>query len=305
MRTLRQSIISTLALAHAEKQAFLSLDEIYTYLHKTSPNHEQKPTKIELLKELELLTNNKTLIFRDNYYSLFYVKNYDDYESISESKIRHARLVLSFISALPFVRCIAISGSVSFRVATHESDTDIILLVKKGYLWTARFLSLVVLELAQRRRNSQGKSRKICLNFILEENAKPIIQNVASANMFMHALPIFGTEVFYDFIKNNTWIHAFLYPVEAYDISFKKYKINSFFLSSSQRFFEFLLHGAVGVFFEKKTRAWQENRLKKYTAKSSHFYYSDSIIALHQPDSKNEEVMKKYESILNESSITN
>lgn len=295
------SILSTLALAHAEGQTSLSLQEIAACLHKNSGEHRETPSLLETAQELSFLVNDGCVVRNDGRFFLVNKKRIGVGEDFSEEKMRHARATLSFLSAVPFVRSLAVTGSVSFGNAKKESDLDILLLAKKNRLWTARLFSLAVMELAQRRRDAQGKERKICLNYLLAEDAVPIAQNIASANLFKHAIPIFGTSVFLDFIKRNKWIGELLYHPEPNAPHRKEKKGGAFFLSFIQACTEFLLPGIIGSFVEKQARAWQEKRLNKKKVgqgNSPHFFFSESVIALHYPDSKNEKVMTEYKNTL-------
>lgn len=298
---LHRSIFSTLALAHAEGQTSLSLQEIAECLHKNPGEHGKIPSLLETAQELSFLVNNGHVFRNDGRFFLVNKKGVGMREDFSEGKIHHARTTLSLLSAVPFVRSLAVTGSVSFGNAKKESDLDVLLLAKKNHLWTARLFSLAVLELAQRRRDAQGKERKICLNYFLAEDAAPIVQNIASANLFKHAIPIFGTSVFLDFIKHNKWMSELLYHPEPNAPHHKERGGGAFFLSFIQVCTEFLLSGIIGSFVEKQARAWQEKRLNKKRAgqgNSPHFFFSDSVIALHHPDPKNEKVMAEYKNTL-------
>lgn len=301
MKPLHRSILSTLALAHAEGQTSLSLQEIAEYLHKNTEEHGKIPSLLETAQELSFLVNNGYIFKNDGCFFLVNKKEMGAGKDFSEEKIRQARTTLSFLSAVPFVRSLAVTGSVSFGTAEKESDLDILLLAKKGRIWTTRLFSLAVLELARRRRDAQGKERKICLNYLLAEDARPIVKNIASANLFKHAIPVFGTSVFLDFIKRNKWIGELLYHPEPNAPHHKERRGGSFFLSFIQVCGEFLLSGIIGSFVEKQARAWQEKRLNKKKVgqgNSPHFFFSDSVIALHHPDPKNEKVMMEYENTL-------
>lgn len=300
MTPLHRSIISTLALAHAEEQPFLSLQETVEFLHKNPGEKRRTPTLLEMAQELSFLVDKGYVVQRDGHFALSEKSQKSTGKDLSEEKIRQARTVLSFLSAVPFVRSLAVTGSASFGNAKESSDLDILLLAKNGRVWTARLFSLVVLELARRRRDAQGKARKICLNYILAEDAEPSVQNIASAHMFKRAIPIFGTSVFLDFIGRNAWISAFLHHPEPHNAR-KTKRERPLFFSFMQFCTELLLAGFVGSRTEKWARAWQEKHLQKKKegfGDSPHFFFSDSIIMLNHPDPKNMRAMMRYEHIL-------
>ena len=301
MKQLRRSILSTLALAHAEGQTSLSLQEIAERLHKNPGEKRRAPTLLEITRELSLLVHSGHIIKRDGCFSLAEKKETGAGKDFSEEKMCRARTTLSLLSAVPFVRSLAVTGSVSFGNAGEESDLDILLLAKKGRVWTARLFSLAVLELARRRRDAQGKARKICLNYLLAEDAEPGVRNIASANMFKHGIVVFGTPVFLDFIRRNGWTGEFLHHPEPHAARHEEKRGRSFFLSFTQFCAELVLAGIIGSLMEKWARAWQEKRLYKKKGgpeNSPHFFFSDSIIALHHPDPKNARVMARYGHIL-------
>ena len=86
----------------------------------------------------------------------------------------------------------------------HNSDTDddidIFVISNKGFAWTTRLLTAVLLIMlgAYRNKNSKNVKDKICLNFILGEDEMHFKnQDLFTAHEIVQLLPIFTRDKTY------------------------------------------------------------------------------------------------------------
>lgn len=330
MNSIQRSILSTLALYAAEGRNALTLEEIYFYLHKSkdidnhislsSPRKREssnakldidprvreddkikkdygKPTEKEMSGCLSELKKNH-LIFEDgDYYALENRAGFAE-ENIkkatqSAAKIRKNKWPLIFLRTVPFIRAIAITGSVAMDNATEKSDLDLLIVVKEGRIWTVRIFALLIIEIFGRRMESAKE--KICLNFFTARETEVPIQNIAMANMLLSATPLFGGNDYAEFLNKNRWVKKFLYAdAEIYATSEQ-----ALFVA---RLIEYCLNGLLGDQLENFSKNWQSKRLKQKITDSEHLNYfilTDDILMLHHPNPKNTKVMEKYNQIIN------
>jgi len=330
MSPVELSILSTLALYAVEGRNALTQNEIYFYLRislsfplplsfppaspklqrgerkressnanpdldprvrgddKIKRNH-RKPTEKEFADCLAGLQKNGQVFKHGDYYSL------ENRPGIAEENIRKARRSaekikknkwpLRFLRAMPFARAIAVTGSVALQNARPTSDLDLLIIARKGRIWTARVIALLILEIFKRRR--EKSKEKICLNFFAAENAVAPIQNTASANMLLRAIPLFGRNKYYEFLTKNRWVENFIYQTSKSAPEVAR-------ASLAAKFFEYLLRGSAGDWFEQFFKDWQYKRLTgKITTPEylEHFVLTDEILMLHYPNPKNAKIM--------------
>lgn len=72
--------------------------------------------------------------------------------------------------SLPFVKQIYLCNSITFNALHKDSDIDICIITKSGYLRWARFRSVLSFWLIKEKRQQSVKTRSFCLSFYIDEN---------------------------------------------------------------------------------------------------------------------------------------
>lgn len=116
---------------------------------------------------------------------------------IAERKWRRARHVAKFLAMLPGVRRISVANTLAFDAARDESDIDLFVVVKTGWLWTFRLLAVGLLKMFGLRPYEGGSRDAICLSFMVDESATDLaalaIENDRYLDVWQKSLvPIFG-----------------------------------------------------------------------------------------------------------------
>lgn len=78
--------------------------------------------------------------------------------------LRRAHRVASLLAGLPFVRGIALAGSLAQGKARQSSDIDYLILLEPNRLFTARFLVTLLVQILGLRRTGRLIAGRICLN---------------------------------------------------------------------------------------------------------------------------------------------
>ena len=126
-------------------------------------------------------------------------------ETLSRDLLDREHRLLSLVSGMPFVRMVAVSGSLAHLNAETSADLDLFVITAPHRVWSVTLSVLVIARLL-------GWRRRMCLNYVISEDALAIApQDLFSANQIIHLRPITGHDVFAAFIDANPFVRA-LYP---------------------------------------------------------------------------------------------
>lgn len=132
---------------------------------------------------------------------------------ISSKKIEIAKKAAKLISFIPFVKLVAVTGSLAMENATDESDIDLIIVTKHKTLWTTRLLTYFLLSLFQisfRRSGDKKQKDKLCLNMWLDERDlywNKNDRNLYTAHEIAQIMPLINKNSTYEkFMNDNKWL---------------------------------------------------------------------------------------------------
>jgi hypothetical protein len=121
--------------------------------------------------------------------------------------IKKARAVAKFLSWFPYMRGIAISGSLSKNFADEKSDLDFFIITAPNRLWIVRILYSFLFKLATAARVKNW----FCLNYFIDEEKLEIKeQNIFTAVEIATLMPLKGGVVFQNFFQANKWVYQYL-----------------------------------------------------------------------------------------------
>jgi DNA-binding Lrp family transcriptional regulator len=123
---------------------------------------------------------------------------------------RYVRLIRKF----PFVKGIAISGSLSKNVMYEDGDIDYFIITQENRMWLCRTLLILF------KKIILLNSRKyFCLNYFVDEkNLKIRDQNIFTAVEIAYLLPVYNAEIFEELKMQNQWVNKLIPPIQL-DIS--------------------------------------------------------------------------------------
>ena len=115
--------------------------------------------------------------------------------------IRYARLVAS----LPFVRLVAITGSLAVDAAEGSADVDLLVVTEDGRLWLSRAMSMGVVRVAALDR------LRLCPNYLLAESALRIEdRSLFTAHELVQMVPVADSPAYGELLRQNAWFRDFL-----------------------------------------------------------------------------------------------
>jgi len=200
---IKENILTTLAYFDMFTYP-LTRAEIYLFLGKS--HH------YELFDDaLICLVNSGSVFWFDKFYSLkndhYLIVRRNEGNKRAEELIKIAGKVGELLIRFPFVRGIAISGSLSKNFADDTSDVDLFIITERNRLWIARTLMHCVKKLSF----LVNKEHLFCMNYYIDKEQLEIVEkNIYTATEVGTLIPLQGDVVFEDFYAANTWTRAFL-----------------------------------------------------------------------------------------------
>jgi len=182
----------------------LRFDEIHQFI-------QYKCTTEELSETLtDLVVNQSVYQFNDIYSlhvdELFVTRKLDGLR-LAEKKIARAKKIGKFIQCFPFVRMVAISGSLSKGYADKHSDIDFFIVTNASNLWTCR----TFLHLFKKLTFLVGQQHSFCMNyFIANSHLKIEEQNYFTAIELATLMPVTHSEIGARLVAENEWLSTFL-----------------------------------------------------------------------------------------------
>jgi hypothetical protein len=131
-------------------------------------------------------------------------------EVLSRDLLERDRRLIALVSRMPFVRMVAVSGSLAHLNAERSADLDLFVITAPHRVWSVTLSVLVIARLL-------GWRKRMCLNYVISEEALAIAPaDLFSANQIIHLRPMMGHDVFAAFIDANPFVRDF-YPNFAID----------------------------------------------------------------------------------------
>ena len=170
------------------------------------------PASISEVEDIIANLTSKGIVFRKEDYYL--TENNDDWVREREEGYNRAIILLakskkyiSVIASFPFVRGIAISGSLSKFHASAKPDIDYFIITAENRLWIARTL----LHLYKKLTFLTGRQHYYCMNYFVDTAAMKIGHpNMYSSTEIVTLLPAYNAPLIRQFFTNNTWIREYL-----------------------------------------------------------------------------------------------
>ncbi len=196
----------------------LSKEELWKFLVG-----KRKITRSEFEKKLIKLEEKL-----DNKYGYYYLKGREkilqrrifNLKEV-EKKLKIAKNAADWLSIIPSVLFIGISGGLAMGDATKEDD--IFIITKKQKLFATRFWILFILTLLGLRRTRSDKNPrdKICVNLLIDESKlawDSRKSDLYTAHEILQLKPLFERKnIYINFIKSNIWIESYFPNAEILD----------------------------------------------------------------------------------------
>jgi hypothetical protein len=126
-------------------------------------------------------------------------------ERTSRTMLDELRKPLALVLRMPWVRMVALSGSLAHLNASREADLDLFVITRPGRVWSVTTTVLLLARLF-------GWRRRLCLNYVISQKHLAIAPtDLFSANQIVHLRPLVGTDVYLRFLEANRFVEGY-YP---------------------------------------------------------------------------------------------
>lgn len=185
--------------------------------------------------------------------------------------VRYGRI----IAQLPFVRMVAITGSLAMNNTDEGKDVDFMIVTAPNHLWTCRALALLIARVAR----LEGLS--LCPNYLVTTNALELQErSLYVAHELAQMVPLSGMEIYNEICRLNTWMYDYLpnasgVPELTYVVGQAKGRW------VLQKGLEFIFGVPFGAWLEKWEMSRKIGRLAREQEKSVESYFSADVCKGH------------------------
>jgi len=243
----KENILATLAYFDLFSYP-LTAAEVYLFLGEKSSQLEVNEGLNALVQE-GMVFNFSRFYTLQNDFSLIVRRHNGNVKAAGMIKI--AGRISNILIKFPYVRGIAISGSLSKNYADEDSDIDMFIITAKNRLWIARTMMHALKKLSY----LVNKQDYFCMNYYIDEEALQIAEhNIYTAIEVVTLMPLHGDRIFEHFYAVNQWTQKYL-PNKLLRISSAKPVKNHFWKK------------AIEWLFNSKPGCWLDIMLMKITAR--------------------------------------
>jgi hypothetical protein len=200
---------ASISLAHAILQA-LTYSDIFDYPLRFDELHRYIPLRADADELSVTLDSMREQVEYQN--EFYFLAGRDEIVDIRKEREARSRKLFpiairygKILGALPFIRMVALTGSLAVLNLSKNADFDYMLVTAKGRVWTARAFALALNRLAR------PFGHTICPNLIVSESALEWpLRDLYSARELIQMIPISGMDVYQEVMKVNAWTREIL-----------------------------------------------------------------------------------------------
>lgn len=198
---LEQSVLETLIYADIFNYP-LAVDEVVRYV--TVPAAPEAVQRV-----LESGTADGWLVRSRGYFALpgrgDLIPLRERREAVARAKWARARRYTRWLATLPFVRLVAITGTLAVNNAEPKDDIDVFVVTEPDRLWLCRALVIAIVRLARLGGD------ELCPNYFVSERELVFHEhNYFSAREVAQMVPLYGMAAYRNVRARNRWVADFL-----------------------------------------------------------------------------------------------
>ena len=124
---------------------------------------------------------------------------------VAQRKWNTAHRFIPWLASTPYVRMIAVTGTLAVNNVQESDDIDLLIVTASGRLWLCRALVILTVRLAATQKI------ELCPNFFLSEKALVLEkQNFYNAREVVQMVPLYGKSTYEVMRSLNSWVYEFL-----------------------------------------------------------------------------------------------
>lgn len=247
--------------------------------------------KETVIEELNELTDAGIINKIDNFFLLennpSHVKKRVTGNFEAEKIMPKVKKVGSFISKFPFIKGVAVSGSLSKGYFDDESDFDFFVITKTKKVWISRLFLAIY-----KRLFLKNSYKEFCVNYFVSTSTLEIEEkNRFTATEIATVIPLYGKTEFSNFYNANKWIEDYFPNIELQKKNDTVKEIKKpFFTKTIQFIFDNFLGTLINYLIMKYvSKCWKT----RYKTKVNRPYKSKNEISKHHPENFQHQVLIK------------
>lgn len=197
--TLQQAILLTIAYADVFDYPLTAL-EVHRYLTGLLASPEQVN---QMLQKTSAVVQTGVYFCLPSRESLVALRQ--EREQKSARLWTHARRYGQWIASMPYVRMVAVTGSLAMNNTDGSADVDYLIVTTPGHLWLCRGMILAL------RRAALLDGINLCPNYLITTRALHFPeQNLYAAHELAQMIPLNGMDIYYEIRRQNQWVDQYL-----------------------------------------------------------------------------------------------
>jgi hypothetical protein len=136
-------------------------------------------------------------------------------EKMSAAKLGSAASFAGVLRrAVPFIRTVAVTGSVAYGSADRWDDIDLFIVTRRNRLWLSAFMTLVLVRLNKLLDLRPPHLSLFCLSYVhdeegFEHESQMNRKNPLFARELLKARPVTGVDQYKQILESNDWVGVF------------------------------------------------------------------------------------------------
>ncbi len=267
----------------------LTTHEIHRYLI-----HDNALSQSQITKTLENSSYLKQHLYCEKGYFCLQVHKQiiqirQKREKVSQELWSDAIRYGKWLSRIPFVRMVALTGALAVRnPSDSDDDFDYLLVTTSGRVWLARAFAIILVRIVK------IFGRELCPNYVLaDDQLGQSRQDLYTAHEVAQMQPIYGSKTYSQMLNQNPWVQDYLPNTITHSLlQDSPYRL--------RKIAEWLLSGWVG----DKLEQWEyQRKLEKFSPKivqpESSAEINQNSVKGHFQD-HGQPVLQRYHELLNE-----
>jgi len=274
------------------------------------PMHEDELKTLsdsrDISGELSHLIQHNLSFHYEGYYSLNpkveeLVSNRLEKEKVAQYYFKKLPSYAKLIKSFPFVRAVAISGSLSKNVMHQDGDIDYFIITSANRLWICRTLLILF------KKVFLLNSRKyFCVNYFIDENNLEIRDhNIFTAVEISYLIPVYNKDLLDHFRQINNWVDNY-FPKFNHPSNVKNYQGSNLLKKTLESILGLSIWDRLDLYLMKLTH-------KRWSKKFGHFdadkleltMRTNRGISKHHPRDFQNRVLASYQKNLEKISVKN
>lgn len=222
----------------------LNAEEIHRYLLYHLPVTLEQVHQALCSDELQsqILTDQVYVALRSNHHA---IQRRHASEQVADQLWDQASRFARWLSRIPFVEMVALTGALAMRnPGSERDDFDFLIVARPGRVWFVRACSVLTVRIARLFGS------EICPNYILaSDQLRQKRQDLFIAHEIAQMRPLFGWQIYRRMLQENQWTHSML----ANAVPFPTCADGR---HPAKAFLEWLLSGMLGDLFDR----WEYRR---------------------------------------------